>query len=196
MKTAIFLILDDYADWEGSYLASQLNQSSDWCVSTASIKPQVTSIGGFKTNVDYLLTEIPQKIDLLVLIGGNSWSISNKELRELIVKQLSMQQLVAAICGAVDFLAQNGLLTNYKHTGNSQYLWQNYSEYTNQGDFIKKQAVIDNNLVTANGTATLQFTKLVLKLVNFLPEVEIDKALALHELGFYKYCATYGNPYQ
>ncbi|KRM96268.1 4-methyl-5(B-hydroxyethyl)-thiazole monophosphate biosynthesis protein [Liquorilactobacillus aquaticus DSM 21051] len=153
------------------------------------------SIGGFKTIVDYLISEIPVKIDLLVLIGGNFWSIKNEYLRELITKQLRSKRPVAAICGAVDFLAQNRLLTRYKHTGNAQYLWQSYSNYTNHDDFVETQAVKDLNLVTANGTASLEFTKLVLKLLDFFPEPEIDKTIALHELGFYKYCDTYSNPY-
>lgn len=195
LKIAIFFILNEYADWEGAYLASELNRSSDWKVKTASINSEVISIGGFKTIVDYHIPEIPAKIDLLVLIGGNSWSIKNDHLRKLIAKQLRSKRPVAAICGAVDFLAQNGLLTHYKHTGNAQYLWKNYSNYTNHDDFIEKQAVKDLNLVTANGTASLEFTKLILKLIDFLPESEIDKSMALHELGFYKYCETYGNPY-
>ena len=42
MKTALFLMLDQYADWEASYLASQLNKSTDWQVKTASTTPLVT----------------------------------------------------------------------------------------------------------------------------------------------------------
>lgn len=36
-----FLLLDEYADWEGSYLASALNQSDTWEVMTASIQDEV-----------------------------------------------------------------------------------------------------------------------------------------------------------
>lgn len=45
MQTALFLMLDQYADWEGSYMASQLNQSPDWQVKTASIasSPQLVA---------------------------------------------------------------------------------------------------------------------------------------------------------
>lgn len=68
MKIVIFFILNEYADWEGAYLASELNRSSDWKVKTASINSEVISIGGFKTIVDYHIPEIPVKIDLLVLI--------------------------------------------------------------------------------------------------------------------------------
>ncbi|MCD2255581.1 glutamine amidotransferase [Lactobacillus sp. CC-MHH1034] len=194
MKNALFIMLDEYADWEGAYLASTLNQLSDWQVATASLKSTVTSIGGFKTKVDYLIPEVPQNLSLLVLIGGNSWQVKSPELVQLIKQQLISQTPVAAICGAVDFLAQNGLLTGYRHTGNAQYLWQDFSNYTNANDFREVQAISDKNLVTANGTAALAFTKLVLEQLHFSPET-IKQSVELHQLGFYAYTAKYGNPY-
>ena len=106
MKTAIFFILNEYADWEGSYLSSQLNQNSEWTVKTASLTDEVTSIGGFKTIVDYQIDELPEQIDLLVLIGGNSWDVENEKLKELISDRLENDQPVGAICGAVDYLAK------------------------------------------------------------------------------------------
>ncbi len=38
MKKAFFLILDEYADWEGAYLASSINQREDWSVHTISLE--------------------------------------------------------------------------------------------------------------------------------------------------------------
>jgi len=52
MKKAIFLLLDEYADWEGSYLASALNQSDTWEVMTASIQDEVRSMGGLTTLIE------------------------------------------------------------------------------------------------------------------------------------------------
>lgn len=196
MKKAIFFILDEYADWEGAYLSSQLNQNKNWEVKTASIKNEVTSIGGFKTLVDYQVKDITADINLLVLIGGNSWSIENEQLRNLIAERLTNKKSVAAICGAVDYPAKNGLLTNFKHTGNAQYLWKNYTKYVNKDDFEQKQVVRDHNLVTANGTAPLEFTKQVLKMISFSSDEQINKDVDLYKLGFYKYCSKYGNPFK
>lgn len=78
MKKALFLILDQYADWEGVYLASALNQREDWSVHTVSLDPIVSSIGGFKTSVDYIIGLEPANFNLLVMIGGDSWSNDNK----------------------------------------------------------------------------------------------------------------------
>lgn len=187
--------MDQYADYEGGYLTSQLNQSQGWTVKTASVNDEVTSLGGFRTRVDEQLDQLSAPIDLLVLIGGNSWSVENQSLRSLIENRLKTNQPVAAICGAVDYLARNGLLTGYRHTGNSQELWRGDAEYTNSEDFVATQAVADRNLVTANGTAALEFTNLVLKMIHFLPDHQVDLATNLYQLGFYKYCQNYGNPF-
>lgn len=72
MKKAVFFILDQYADWEGAYLASQLNQKTNWTVKTASITPEVESIGGFNTKVDLQVEDIDNDVSLLVLMGGIS----------------------------------------------------------------------------------------------------------------------------
>lgn len=45
---------------------------------------------------------------------------------QIISTRLTTNRPVAAICGAVDYLAKNGLLLNYKHTGNAQSLWNNF----------------------------------------------------------------------
>lgn len=88
MKTALFVLLDQYADWEGAYLLSLLNQRDDWQIKTASNGPKVESIGGLQTMIDVDFSEIDRNFDLLVLIGGNSWNIQNQELHALIESQL------------------------------------------------------------------------------------------------------------
>ncbi|ERL63809.1 type 1 glutamine amidotransferase family protein [Schleiferilactobacillus shenzhenensis] len=195
MKQAIFVMLDQYADWEGAYLARTLNPAPDWTVKTASTKRTVRSIGGFTTTVDYLLVDLPATIDLLVLIGGDSWSADNAPLTQLVAARLNRGQPVAAICGAVDYLARNGFLNHYQHTGNAQYLWRDDTDYQNQAGFVQQQAVRDRNLVTANGTAPLDFTEAVLNMIQFKPAAQVHQDVDLYRLGFYQYCQKYGNPF-
>lgn len=108
---------------------------------------------------------------------------------------LATSKPIGAICGAVDYLAKNGLLTGYQHTGNAQYLWKSYPQYQNSADFYEQQVVSDKNLVTANGTAALEFTNAVLKLTKFATDQKIDQSTDLYRLGFYQYCQIYGNPF-
>ena len=84
MKKAIFFMCDQYADWEGAYLASQFNQAADWQVITASLIPVVNSIGGFQTKVNTILPDILLDANVLILIGGNSWQHDYPSLTKLI----------------------------------------------------------------------------------------------------------------
>ncbi|GEO64357.1 glutamine amidotransferase [Companilactobacillus nantensis] len=195
MRKAIFFMCDQYADWEGAYLSSQLNQKDDWQVITASVTPIVTSIGGFKTQVDETLNELSQNADLLILIGGDSWKQDYPKLTATIRAYLKQGKAVGAICGAVDYLARNGLLTGYQHTGNAQFLWNGDRQYTNPQDFQEKQVVRDRNLITANGTATLDFTDSILSSL-FTKQSSTHREMELQRLGFYRYVELYGNPYQ
>lgn len=145
--------------------------------------------------MNYHLEQIPVDCELLILIGGNSWQIKNNVLKQLIQDRLTNNRFVGAICGAVDYLAKTGLLTDFKHTGNAQYLWKDFDQYQNKSDFYEEQTVRDHNLVTANGTAALEFTQQVLKMIKFKNTDQIDKDIYLYKSGFYQYCKKYGNPF-
>lgn len=191
MKTALFVLLNQYADWEAAYLLSLLNQRDDWQVRTASNLSRAESIGGLNTIIDLKFSEMKQNFDLVVLIGGNSWNIYSQELYGLVERQLIHGQPVAAICGAVDYLAENGFLEGYYHTGNDRFLWEAFSNYQIPENFLEKQAVNDRNLVTANGTAVLEFTELSLQLIGD-SLIEAKKAVDLYRLGYYEYRKKYG----
>ena len=190
MKTALFVLLDHYADWEAAYLMSLLNQRENWQVRTASNLPQVKSIGGSQTNVDFNLSQIESNFDLLVLIGGHSWSIQSQALYQIIEKQMDRQLPLAAICGSVDYLAQHGFLEGYRHTGNARFLWRDFPNYQMPENFLEKQAVCDRNLVTANGTAVLDFTEFALHLVGD-SFIEAKRAVDFYRLGYYGYQKRY-----
>lgn len=194
IKRALFVILDQYADWEGAYLSSVLNQDKDWQVKTASTKKKVSSIGGFHTEMDFLLHEITKNPDLLVLIGGNSWSIDDSDLENLVSYQLENGKILAAICGAVDYLARIGQLNAHKHTGNVSFLWADFKKYQNLKNFVEEEAVSDRNLITANGTGVLDFTTLTLEALGFSKK-KVQQVVEMHRVGYYQYSQKYGNPY-
>lgn len=191
MKKAFFFLLDNYADWEGALLASRLNASKEWTVETVSLEKGICkSMGGFTTMIEHSIETLPHHIDLFVLIGGNSWDIESSKLNNLIFTYLNDGVVVAAICRAVDFLAKNGMLNGYKHTGNSQYLWRDYNKYKNN-NFILKQVVTDRNLITANGTACIEFSENVLKNIDFSTPDIIKKDHELFRIGYYNYLLQY-----
>lgn len=195
MKKATFVLLNEYADWEIAHLSSTLNESPEWQIETVSNAEEVMSIGGLKTKINKQVKDA-ENCDLLVLIGGNSWHKDDDHLYQLIKQIFADKKPIGAICGAVDYLARNGFLNEFKHTGNSVDLWKEYGNYQPEHEFIESQAIGDKNLVTANGTGELEFTEHVLKLIEFESTEEIDKRLYMLRHGFYEYCAQYGNPFE
>ncbi|MCI2954818.1 DJ-1/PfpI family protein [Staphylococcus caprae] len=196
MKTALFLLLDEYADWEIAFLSPYLNQSTKWQVKTVSLQDSVTSIGGIHTAIDYNLNTLRPQGDLLILIGGNTWNNDSPTLLEYIHNFFDTSKPIGAICGAVDYLAQNGFLNHFKHTGNSVELWSSFRNYHNKESFIKTQATRDRNLVTANGTATIDFSEYVLKMIELDTNENIEEQSFMNKYGFYEYCKKFGNPYE
>ena len=65
-KEILFVLLKDFADWEGAYIAPNLNagvepgSESKYIVKTVSVRKEpVVSIGGFKVLPDYGIHDIP-----------------------------------------------------------------------------------------------------------------------------------------
>jgi putative intracellular protease/amidase len=193
MRKAAIFYTNEFADWEGAFIAPWLKRNN-WEVSTFSNLKNVTSIGGMNLKVDHDLDSLTQyDPDLLILIGGNTWvDFQNEKLVKIISDYLSSDKKVAAICGAVDFLARNGLLNDHMHTGNSKDIFLNFDNYQNGDNFVASQSVADRNLVTANGTGEIEFAVNVAKMVEPEDETAIDKYFDMYKLGYYNYIDKYG----
>ena len=170
-KEVIFIILNEFADWEGAFVASSLNSGIEpgrakYTVKTLSVaKEPVVSIGGFHVLPDYDLHTVPDDYAGLILIGGMSWFTPDAELIVPLVKDaIAKGKLVAGICNASVFLGKHGFLNCLKHTSNTlEYLKNCAGEnYTGEANYIEEQAVRDGNLVTANGTGYLEFCREIL----------------------------------
>ncbi len=147
----------------------------------------VKSIGGFHTLPDYSFETIPDDYAALVMIGGFGWATPIADMVIPIIKNaMERGKIIGAICNAASFMAKLGFLNAVKHTGNGLEqlkLWGG-SNYTNPNGYIHAQAVCDRNIVTANGSATLEFAKeLLLLLENDTPE-RIDMYYQFNKQGF------------
>lgn len=178
----LYILLPDYAAHEAVYL-SQAIASDEYAlkehprfvnkVVAPTLEP-VKSIGGFRTLPDYSFDTMPDDYAALVLIGGFGWTMPVAERVIPIVKQaVENGKIVGAICNGASFMAKCGLLNNVRHTGNGPEqlrLWGG-ENYTNPEGYVHAQAVSDRNIVTANGSATLEFAReLLLLLENDTPE--------------------------
>lgn len=191
----LYLLLPDYAAHEIVYL-SQAIASDEAALKenpkyinriVAPTMEPVKSIGGFRTLPDYSFVTMPDDYAALVLIGGFGWSTPCADNVVPIVRQaIENGKIVGAICNAASFMAKHGFLNTIRHTGNGMEqlkLWGG-DNYTNADGYVHTQAVSDKGIVTANGSAALEFAKeLLLLLENDTPE-RIEMYYQFNKQGF------------
>jgi putative intracellular protease/amidase len=190
-KCILFVILEPYADWEAAYLSSALQMLGQgmYEVKTVSLtKEPVCSIGGFCVLPDYDINSIPADYEALILVGGMAWR--NEEARRiqpLVEKCLEKGKVLGGICDASGFLGTAGVLNNVNHTSNDLNDLKQWAgkAYTGEQKYVMRQAVRDGNIVTANGTAPLEFAKEVLFALKVAPEKVITEWYNFHKLGWY-----------
>ena len=191
MKRIMYFFHDKWGDFEAAYLPTAITmigggQFENKVVSLTT--DPVKSIGGFSVLPDYDLKSIPEEYDALILIGGMSWHSENAYMiKPLVEKTIKEGKLLGAICDACRFLGTIGVLNYGKHTANdfAELKTSAGSFYTNEDKFISRQAVRDNNIVTANGTATMEFAKEVLLALQAADEKTISAWYDFHKLGIY-----------
>jgi len=192
-EKVLFIILDQYADWEYSFLASLLqdriqDKTSPFEVKTVSLnRNPIKSIGGFTTIPDYGIENIPTDYAGIILIGGMSWRTEGAiELAPFVKKAYLDGKVVGAICDATVFLGMNGLLNEKKHTSNTQedLIAAAQKNYTGSENYIHAQAVRDDTLITANGSAYLEFAREALTALNAYPADYIESSYQFYKLGY------------
>lgn len=192
----LYILLPDYAAHEIVYLSEAVacdemsikaNPKYINKVVAPTMEP-VRSCGGFSTVPDYTFDTMPDDYAALVLIGGFGWL--NEELAGRVVpivqRAIEAGRITGGICNAASFLAKHGFLNGIRHTGNGidqLKLWGG-ANYTNETMYVNEQAVSDRRIVTANGSAALEFAReLLLLLENDTPE-RIEMYYQFNKQGF------------
>ncbi len=190
--TILFVVLDLYADWEAAYLSTLINKfdPDKYSVKTISLtKEPIKSMGNFTLLPDLDIKEIPEEFEGVILIGGMSWRKEDaKQVEQLVSKAVSENKIIGGICDATVFLGKMGILNDVKHTSNllsDLQAWAGDS-YTGAENYVNSQAVRDKNIITANGTATLEFAKEVLIALNIESEEKINEWYNFYKLGAYE----------
>ncbi len=190
-KTLLFVILQQYADWEAAYISSAISMlgQGEYEIKTVSLsKDCVQSIGGFKVLPDYDIETVPSDYEAIVLIGGMTWRNENTQQIKTLVKGCTQKgKVLGGICDASAFLGTVGVLNDIYHTSNDLNDLKQWagSIYTGEEKYIAKQAVRDRNIITANGTAPLEFAKEILSALNVASEEKILEWYNFHKLGYY-----------
>ncbi|WP_166243148.1 type 1 glutamine amidotransferase family protein [Paenibacillus turpanensis] len=196
-KKCYIYALDTLADWEIGYITAEFNSQRFfaknkklelvWIGNT--LKP-IKTMGGVTIIPDKELHEVDfQDGDMLVLPGANTWmDEEHKNILEVVSNVIHKNVIVAAICGATVALAQFGLLNNRKHTSNDKdYLKMSCPDYTGSSHYVDAPAVADDNVITATGLASLEFSYEVFKKSNVMKEETIEAWYQLHKTKESKY---------
>lgn len=191
MKEVFFLLLNEFAEWEMTPLAAAVNQSNHFCVKTVSTSlAPVRSIGGLSVNPDYdIAGALHADFSGLLLIGGNSWRTPEaRQVRPLVDRAVEKRALLGAICDASVYLGSLGLLNGIAHTSNQLDDLCGYAgdAYTGKSLYRFQQAVRCGNIVTANGTAGLEFAKEVLLGLGAMTAPDVEQWYRFYKLGYYE----------
>ncbi|RGY99440.1 DJ-1/PfpI family protein [Clostridium sp. AM58-1XD] len=191
-KTVLFLILDQYADWEAAYLSAllaALGQDRFSAKTVSLTTDSVRSIGGFTVLPDYDIQSAPKDFEGLILVGGMSWRKEEaRQVEPLVQAALDRKKVLAGICDASGFLGTMGVLNHIRHTANDLNDLKQWAKeaYTGEEHYVMQPAVRDGNIVTANGTAPLEFAREVLTALEAAPEINIMEWYNFHKYGFYE----------
>ncbi len=190
-KMILFVLLPQYADWEAAYLSSAIKMLGQdaYEIKTVSLtKDPVLSIGGFHTLPDYDLAAVPPDYEAAILIGGMTWRTEAAQaVKPLIKRCRESGKVLAGICDAAAFLGTAGALNDVAHTSNDLTDLKRWAgkAYFGEAKYLARQAVRDGTVVTANGTAPMEFAKEVLLALGDVSEEKIQEWYHFHKLGFY-----------
>lgn len=188
MKNKIFVYLfNGYSDWEIAYLSPEIKKSSlfDLVYFSGNGKP-VVSMGGLRVQPDMSLSEISiDDICMLILPGGTAWEKGENTEIDQLLKMLFVKGItIAAICGATEYLAQQGLLNQLKHTSNNLgYLKMVAPKYLGDDNYIDSLAVTDKNIITAKGVAPIEFAREVFTAIKLYSDKDTEKWFQLFKNG-------------
>lgn len=175
-RKILYVLLEEWADFEWSFISTALHFYKDKFenITVGISKDVVNSIGGLKVVPDYDLTEASNlDFDTLILIGGNKWKETKcQQLDDFVKKCAAAGKTVAAICNASSYLASIGLLNDVDHTTNNLEETKQWaqSSYTNESSYKQQQCVTSKNIITANGSASLEFARDVMLKLGDIPE--------------------------
>lgn len=188
-------VFDSLSDWEPGYAIAginnpqfQRNPGSYRVRSVALQRTLVMSMGGIRIQPDMALDELsPADSALLILPGGVTWDEGkNGEAVEAARMFLDSGKPVAAICGATAGLARGGLLDTRRHTSNSrEYLAATH--YRGAELYEDAPAFTDENLITAPGTAPVDFAYHIFKRLDIYATPMLEAWYGLFKTGNAEY---------
>lgn len=183
-------VFNGMADWEPSFAIAGINnprfqrEPGRFRVRTVAATPApVLTMGGVRIQPDLVLDDLaPTASALLILPGGDAWEENGMEAVRKAAEFLAIGIPVAAICGATLALARAGMLDNRLHTSDApEYLQA--TGYRGRSLYRNIPAIADGNLITASGTAPVEFAYQIFGTLGVYDDPALDAWYALFKHG-------------
>ena len=158
-KVVLVIAGDGYHPVEYS-VPKRILEHSGMTVITASDKPgTATAKDGTTTDVDVTIDQIPiDEVDAVFFIGGpgSLEHLDNPTSYTVATKIADAKKPFGAICAATRILAKSGVIKGKRVTG-----WNDDEQLNNileeaGANYVKKDVVVDGNIVTAVGPSAAQ----------------------------------------
>lgn len=166
-RTVHLAVYDTMSDWEAAYAVAHINrplwqrEPGRFHVRTVGETSEpVTTAGGVRIVPDLTVDDVqPSDSAMLILVGSDLWANGgHAAFAAQADRFLTAGAPVAAICGATYGLARAGILDRYDHTSNAA-AYLALSGYQARRRYRDQPAVTDRNLITASGTAPMDFAR-------------------------------------
>lgn len=190
-QTVHLFVLDGLADWEVGFAIAGINNPAfqkrpgRYHIQTVGLNAKpVTTLGGLTILPDVALSDLNASASaLLILPGSENWDAGkNVEILALAKAFLIADIPVAAICGATTGLAYAGMLNDKAHTSNSlDYLQA--TNYKGAAYYRNRLAVTDGNVITAGGTAPIEFAYHIFKALDLYDTEVLEAQYRLFKTG-------------
>src|SRR5687768_540221 len=187
-------IFDGYSDWEPAYAMAEISKSDKYQLQTVALdKRPIRSVGGLTVIPDLALNELDlHDAAMIILPGGTAWEQKkNREIIPILEDYVRGQGRIAAICSATTLLADMGILDLVRHTSNAKFYLQHFSaSYTAANNYVEEPAVTDKNIITATGTAPVEFAREIFKMLSLMDETKIEEWFQLFKNGIWEKSAV------
>lgn len=171
---AYLYVLNTLSDWEIAYITAELNsgrfldktKNPIALIKIGKTLEPIKTMGGMTITPEESIDNILfHEGDLLILPGADTWlEETNKPILDIVADIINKNVIIAAICGATLALAKIGILNQRYHTSNDKgFLTMMCPEYSGEDYYVSQPVVTDNNLITASGLASLDFSYEVFK---------------------------------
>lgn len=152
MNKVAIIIAPGFEEGEAITIANILKRAN---ISCNLIGTQRYVKGGHHITVqcDDILNESLIEYDMIILPGGYGGVdalLHHQQLLNLLVKMNELKKYICAMCAAPLVLAKINLLVDKKYTA-----YQGYDQKINQGQYLDDIVVVDHNIITGRGPATV-----------------------------------------